>query len=132
MRRQPSSPITRPSSKDSGDGKSNCSKHSQSKVSNLFVKPEPAPIAPGDFQSGPVSDFSASDYDQISEIIVSLQRDNEALNSSLEVVRRVGKSKQLQQALHDLRAAERRVTEVTATLLADVQERVTATKGCRS
>jgi hypothetical protein len=58
----------------------------------------------------------------MSKIIVSLQRDNEALNSSLEVVRRVGQSTQLVQALRDLCAAERKVTQVTAALLADVQE----------
>jgi hypothetical protein len=59
-------------------------------------------------------------YNEVTNIVLSLERDNEALNSSAQMVRCMERNEDLQHALRELRAAERRVTCFTAEILASV------------
>lgn len=56
-------------------------------------------------------------YDDLSDLSVALQRVNEALNSSLRIVRQMETHQQLQQALQDLRVAVQRIIYLTAVIL---------------
>jgi hypothetical protein len=58
-------------------------------------------------------------HDDLTDIIIWLQRDNDALNSCMHIARKMQADDEIQQALQELRAAEQRVTHLTATILAD-------------
>ena len=54
------------------------------------------------------------EYDGVVDAIVSVQRNNEFLNSSRRLARRMREDPEMQAALQDLRAAEKRFTRRTA------------------
>ena len=60
-------------------------------------------------------------YDELTDIILCLQRNNDALNASLQMARWMTSDEELQRALHDLRNAERRITYFTAEVVARVR-----------
>ena len=66
-------------------------------------------------------DLDIITYDGLSDAIIWLQRDNDALNTSLRTAKRMAKHPGLQRALRDLCDAERRLTEFTAEIIAGVQ-----------
>jgi hypothetical protein len=59
-------------------------------------------------------------YNELADIIKSLQLNNERLNSSLRMVQRMKSLPRLQCTLRKLRAADFEITEFVACILADV------------